>query len=240
MVMKKDLVDMAKRARTDYAIGRIPFLACLNEREIADLKGLIEEKQFKKNQLILHEEDTANYFYFVFSGKVKIIQLSADGKEKILAIHKRGDFFGEMAILDGGTAPATVVALENTRIGQISREIFHRQVLNNNNALRGIIAMLCGRLRNAWSMVKVMSFADAEHRVRAVLKYMAEQFGVNDPEGIRIDMKLTHSDIGNFASLTRETVTRMINRLEKLKEIEVIDGKFILLKPAFHKNTDSL
>jgi CRP/FNR family transcriptional regulator, cyclic AMP receptor protein len=240
MVMKKDMRDMAQRTRIDYAIGKIPFLACLSDREIAEFKGLIEEKQFKKNQIILQEEDTANYFYFVFSGKVKIIQLSADGKEKILAIHKRGDFFGEMAILDGGTAPATVIALENTRIGQISREVFCRQLLENNKALKGIIFMLCGRLRNAWSMMKVMSFADAEHRVRAVLKYMAEQFGVPGPEGTRIDMKLTHSDIGNFASLTRETATRMINRLEKAKEIAITDRKFILLKPAFHKNTDFL
>ncbi|PKN69662.1 MAG: Crp/Fnr family transcriptional regulator [Deltaproteobacteria bacterium HGW-Deltaproteobacteria-12] len=238
--MKKDLLDIARRARADYAVGKIPFLAGLGDREIEDFKGLIEERQFKKNQLILHEEDTANYFYFVFSGKVKIIQLSAEGKEKILAIHKRGDFFGEMAILDGGTAPATVVAIENTRIGQISREVFHRQVLSNNNALRGLIALLCGRLRNAWSMAKVMSFADAEHRVRAVLKYMAEQFGVTGPEGIRIEMKLTHADIGNFASLTRETVSRMISRLEQAKEIEIIDHKFILLKPAFQKKSDSV
>ncbi|MCX5856878.1 MAG: Crp/Fnr family transcriptional regulator [Deltaproteobacteria bacterium] len=238
--MKKDLQDLAQRTRTDYAIEKIPFLACLNDREIAEFKGLIVEKQVMKNQLILHEEDTSNYLYFIFSGKVKIIQLSADGKEKMLAIHKRGDFFGEMAILDGGTAPATVIALENTRIGLISREAFHLHLLNNNKVLRGIIAMLCGRLRDAWSMMKVMSFADAEHRVRAVLKYMAEQFGVPGPEGTRIDMKLTHSDIGNFASLTRETATRMINRLEKAEEIEMTDRKFILLKPAFHKNTDLL
>jgi CRP/FNR family transcriptional regulator len=53
-------------------------------------------------------------------------------------------------------------------------------------------------------------------------------------------MKLTHADIGNFASLTRETVSRMISRLEQAKEIEIIDHKFILLKPAFQKKSDSV
>jgi CRP/FNR family transcriptional regulator, cyclic AMP receptor protein len=240
MVVKTSLKESARLSRIDYAIGKIPFLACLGADEIAELKSLIEEKQFKKNQIILHEEDTANYFYFVFSGKVKIIQLSAEGKEKILAIHKKGDFFGEMAILDGGTVPATVIALENSLIGQISREVFCRQLLENNKVLRGIILMLCGRLRNAWLMMKVMSFADAEHRVRSVLRFLAEQFGVPGPEGTLIDMKLTHSDIGNFASLTRETVTRVMNRLENAKEIEITDHKFILLTPAFHKNIDFL
>jgi len=240
MGMKKDLRVKAQRTGTDYAIRSIPFLSCLSDRENAEFKGFIVEKQVKKNQPILHEEDTSNYLYFIFSGKVKVIQLSANGKEKLLAIHKKGDFFGEMAILDGGTAPATVIALENTWIALISRDAFHRHLLNNNKVLREIIAMLCGRLRDAWSMIKVMTFADAEHRVRAVLKHMAQQFGVPDSEGTLIDMKLTHSDIGNFASLTRETVTRMIKRLEKSKEIEITPRKFILLKPAFHKNTDLL
>ncbi len=225
---------------TDYVIRKIPFLTCLSENEIAEFKGLIVEKQVKKNQPLLHEEDTSNYLYFIFSGKVKVIQLNATGKERMLAIHKRGDFFGEMAILDGGTAPATVIALEDTWIALISREAFHRYLLNNNKVLREIVAMLCGRLREAWSMNRVMTFADAEHRVRAVLKYLAQKFGVPDSEGTLIDMKLTHSDIGNFASLTRETVTRMLNRLEKSREIEITGSKRILLNPAFHKKSDPL
>lgn len=238
--MKRDLRATAQRTMTDYVIRKIPFLTCLSENEIAEFKGLIVEKQVKKNQPLLHEEDTSNYLYFIFSGKVKVIQLNATGKERMLAIHKRGDFFGEMAILDGGTAPATVIALEDTWIALISREAFHRYLLNNNKVLREIVAMLCGRLREAWSMNRVMTFADAEHRVRAVLKYLAQKFGVPDSEGTLIDMKLTHSDIGNFASLTRETVTRMLNRLEKSREIEITGSKRILLNPAFHKKSDPL
>jgi CRP/FNR family transcriptional regulator len=112
--------------------------------------------------------------------------------------------------------------------------------LSNNKVLKEIIAMLCTRLRDAWSMVKVMSFADAEHRVKAVLKYMGERFGVPDSRGTIIQVKLTHSDIANFASLSRETATRMINRLVKADEIEALDHKYILLKPAFQKNFDLL
>lgn len=233
--MKKDPQDYAQQAMIDHLISKIPFLACPNDAEIAEFKRLVMKKQFLKNQYILHEEDTSNYFYFIMKGKVKIIQLSDDGKEKMLAIHKKGDFFGEMAILDGKTAPATVMAIEDTTIGLISREMFHRYLLNNNKVLKEIIALLCSRLRDAWSMVKIMSFADAEHRVRAVLKYMAEQFGIQSPGGTLINIKLTHSDIGNFASLARETATRMLNRLEKAQEIEIIDHKYILLKPVFKK-----
>jgi len=224
----------------DHLIRNIPFLSCLNDEEIVTFRRMIVERHFAKDQVILHEEDTPNYLYFIYAGKVKIIHLSADGRERVIAIHKQGDFFGEMAILDGLTEPATVVALEDTKIGLISREMFHHHLLNNNKVLREIIAMLCVRLRDSWSMVRVMSFADAEQRVRAVLRYMGERFGVQDSRGTIIRFKLTHSDIANFASLSRETATRMINRLEKADEIEVRDQKHILLKPAFQKNFDLL
>lgn len=232
--------DMARRTGDDRLIRNIPFLSCLNDEEIVTFRHMIVERQFAKDQVILHEEDTPNYLYFIYTGKVKIIQLSVDGKERMIAIHKQGDFFGEMAILDGMTEPATVVALENTKIGLISGEMFHHYLLSNNKVLKEIIAMLCARLRDAWSMVKVMSFADAEHRVKAVLKYMGDRFGVPDSRGTIIQVKLTHSDIANFASLSRETATRMIHRLVKADEIEALDHKYILLKPAFQKNFDLL
>jgi len=240
-IMKKDLKkDDMTEANMESYIRKIPFLACLHDTEISEFKRIIVKKQFVKDASILHEENTSNYFYFIMKGKVKIVQLSAGGKEKILAIHKKGDFFGEMAILDGKTAPATVIAMEDTLIGLISRDMFDQHLLTNNRVLREMIILLCGRLRDAWSMMRVMSFADAEHRVKAVLEGMAEQFGIHGPGGTLIDIKLTHSDIGNFASLARETATRMMNRLEKAQEIEIIHHKYILLKPAFYKKNDIL
>jgi CRP/FNR family transcriptional regulator len=237
MLMKKDLQDMAHSAMTEILIRKIPFLACLNDEEGDVIKGLIVERQFLKNQTILREEDTSNYCYFIFTGKVKVTQVNADGNERILAVHKKGDFFGEMAILDDRTTPATVTAIEDTKIGMVSRDVFQRYLLNQNKVLREIIVLLCGRLREAWSMMKVMRFADAEHRIRAVLKYMADQFGVQEAGGTRIEVKFTHSDMGSFAAMTRETATRMMRRLEKAGEIEITDQKHIVLKPVFYKNT---
>ena len=219
----------------DDLAKRIPFLSCLNEEEIIILRHLIIERRFAKDQLILREEDTPNYLYFIHAGKVKVVQTNAEGKEKVIAVHQQGDFFGEMAVLDGRTEPATVVAVEHTRIGLLSREVFHKHFMCNNKILREIILMLCARLRDAWSMAKVMSFADAEHRVRAVLMYMGERFGVPDPQGTVIRFRLTHGAIAAFASLSRETVTRIIKRLEKAGDLEARPHRDIILKPAFYE-----
>ncbi len=216
--------------RYDRAVKQIPFLSALSEVE---LRRIIIRKHFAKNQIILYEEDTANFIYFIYSGKVKAVQFSIDGKERILAIHKKGDFFGEMAILDGKSAPATIVAMEEAEIGFISKEDFDWYLLKNEQVVKGIITMLCERLREAWLMLKVTSFADAEHRIRAVLMHMADQFGIRDARGTIINLKLTHKDLAHLASISRETATRFLNSFEKNGEIEILENKAILLKPAF-------
>ena len=216
--------------------SNIPFLACLSPQEKDLLAKAAIEKKFSRGETILHEEDTPNYFYFIYSGKVKVIQISQDGRERILAIHKRGDFFGEMEVLDGKTSPASVVALEDAEIVFLAREDFDRHIIRNINALRELTLMLCARMREAWMMLKIAAFSDAEDRMRAVLNSMRDHFGVEDSRGTILNLKLTHKDIAYLASTSRETATRMLNSLQRQGEIETLDGKYILLKGPFFKN----
>jgi CRP/FNR family transcriptional regulator len=236
--MRKEIKNKLQKSNFDFIIGKIPFLSCLSEGELADVRRSVIEKHFKKNQVILYEEDTPNYLYFVYSGKVKVVQLSAEGQERIVAIRKRGEFFGEMAMLDGMTAPATVVAMEETRVGFISANSFQSHLLQNRKVLMEIISMLCSRLREAWLMLKVLSFAGAEQRIRVVLKNIGDQFGVKDQRGIIVNVRLRHKDIAELAATARETVTRSLRRFVQSEEIEILENKNILLKPAFFKDID--
>lgn len=216
-------------------IKSIPMFKSLTEEQLSDLRNIIEEKKFNKNNVILWEEDTQKYMYIVSSGKVKVLQTSEDGKEHILAIHKKGDFFGEMALLDGKTSPATVVAMEDSRVQLIARDNFEKYLLKDEKVLAQLVAMLCTRLRESWLMLKVMSFASAEQRVRAVLEQLGKINGVTDERGIIIALKLLHKDIAEYANVSRETVTRLLNRFVRAREIEILDNKHILLKSSFVK-----
>jgi len=221
-------------------LRNIPFFAGLSAQEAADVERLIVRRQFAKGQVVLFEEDTAHYMYIIFFGKVRVVQMSDEGKERLLAIHKRNDFFGEMALFDGKTAPATVVAMEETEIGLLSKESFEKHLLKNDKILHQFLNMLCLRLRESWLMLKIMSFADAEQRVRAVLKDLTRLYGVTDQRGVLVTMKLTHRDIANFASVSRETVSRLLSRFTKDGEIEILDKKYILIKNAFLKKLPTL
>jgi CRP/FNR family transcriptional regulator len=209
----------------------------LSDEDLDGLEYIITEKHFSKNEVILQEEDTSNYMYMVFSGRVKVVQTSSDGREHLLAVRGRGGSFGEMAIIDGKTAPATVVAMEDSEIGLIGKDDFEKYLLSNVRFLRQAVLSLSSRLRDAWLRLKVLTLTDSEERVRAVLKLISIQHGIEDHRGTIIALKLTHEEIARYASLSRETVTRRLNKLSKTDEIEILEDKRIRLKPAFFENT---
>ncbi|MGO9013698.1 MAG: Crp/Fnr family transcriptional regulator [Dissulfurispiraceae bacterium] len=227
------IVDDKKQISIESVVKGIPFFAGLSLDEVEELRHVIVDKHFSRNNIIFIEEDTQRYMYAIISGRVKAVHIGEDGKEHILAVHKAGDWFGEMALLDGKTAPATVIAMEDTRILILSRKVFEEYLLTNNKMLKQIISFLCLRLRDAWIMLKVMSLSRSEDRIRTVLKLLGVQYGVKDGRGTIINIKLTHQDIANYASVSRETVTRFLNKLAKDGEIEILDSKNICLIPSF-------
>ncbi|MDD2310089.1 MAG: Crp/Fnr family transcriptional regulator [Desulfuromonadaceae bacterium] len=214
-------------------LGNIPLFSDLLPEEKSRLNQIITEKYFKKNSIILMEDESKSFMYIIFSGKIKVIRITADGKEQILVIRKRGDFFGEMTLLDGKSQPATVVAMEDAAVGLISKVDFEQYFMKDTNVLKHIITMLCERLRDSWVMLRVLGMPDAETRVRAVLAHISSVYGVKDVRGIIIPFKLTHKEIADFAALARETVSRLLTRLSQSGEIEIIGRKNIILTSSF-------
>lgn len=216
-------------------LEHIPIFSCLLTSEQNRLYQIIQEKKYKKGSVILVEDDSKNYMYVIFSGKIKVVRTNPDGKEQILVIRKKGEFFGEMTLLDGKSQPATIIAIEDATVGLISKPDFEAYFMNNENVLKEIISMLCERLRESWMMLRVLSLSDAETRLRAVLAYVSSIYGIKDQRGLIIPFKMTHKDIADYAALTRETVSRLLSRLSQAGEIEILDNKNLLIKPSFER-----
>jgi CRP/FNR family cyclic AMP-dependent transcriptional regulator len=230
-------MKVSTRNKHRTALKGIPFFSCFSDDDLSSIEQIITEKSVRKNDVILWEEETKDYMYIVFSGKIKVVQTGPEGKEQILVIRKKGDFFGEMALLDGKTQPATVVAMEDATVGLISKNDFETYFLKNDKVLRQIISLLCERLRESWLMLRVLSFDNAEQRVRAVLNNVSSLYGVKDTRGTIIPLKLTHQEIADYASLARETVSRLLSRFCQTGEIEILANKNIVLKPTFSRES---
>ena len=121
-------------------LRKIPFFSDLSSSELVGLEQLLKTQIYAKREIILDEEDTPNFMYIIFSGKVRVVLLSEEGKEHIITIHKRGDYFGEMSLFDGKTSPATVIAVEESEIGLLAKADFESFIVQNKRVLQ-LVAM---------------------------------------------------------------------------------------------------
>ncbi len=216
--------------RTDF-IRRVPLFATLSDSEFKSIEHIFLVRNYQRNQVVFLEEEAGNYMYIVLSGKVKVTKSTANGKETILAIHRQGDFFGEMALLDGKTSPATVSAMEDCRIVSITSGDFHRFLMTNDKVVQQIIQVLCSRLRHVWGQIQSLNYSTADARIRGGILQLSRKHGVADARGIIIDLKITHQELAEMVGTSRETVTRTLARLQKKGIITMDQRRIILLSP---------
>ncbi|TGU70445.1 Crp/Fnr family transcriptional regulator [Geomonas terrae] len=224
-----------RQKQESCVISSIPFFSSLTPEQVEQVEKLFRKKNYEKEQIVLYEEDTSNYMYLIYSGKVRVVKMNDEGKEQIITIHKKNDFFGEMSLLDNKTSPATIIAHEDSVIGLLHKTDFEEYLLRNEEIRKKIIELLCSRLRESWEMIKILSFnaENAQDRVLSLLDRLGELYGVRDDRGVIIDVKMTHQQMASYASVTRETMSRVLRSLEKSQAISILDGKAILLNKGF-------
>jgi CRP-like cAMP-binding protein len=91
--------------------------------------------------------------------------------------------------------------------------------------------MLCTRCREAWSQIEVLTFHNADARIRTALYHLSLKRGVRTKSGTRIDLKLTHKELADMTGISRETATRVLSALQSDGILSVQSRHFILTDP---------
>ncbi|MEW6570537.1 MAG: Crp/Fnr family transcriptional regulator [Nitrospirota bacterium] len=215
------------------SLKKIELFDSLTEEELRQVSHTIVVKRFDKNEIILYEEDTSEYMYIILDGKVKVVQTTEDGKEILLSMHQSGEFFGEMSLIDGKTSPATVVATEKSTVAIISKKDFYLSISSQSKILGNLLLILCSRLRESWEKIQLLNLKNAAQRIKILFLMLSEKYGKKTEKGITLEIRLTHQDIADMTGMTRETVTRVIDKLQKDGEINILRNRFIHLNSRF-------
>ena len=209
------------------------LFSSLTDAELQDIRGKIILKKIKRNEIILREEHTNEFMYIILDGGAKVIQTTDAGKEIIVTLHKAGDFFGELSLIDGKTAPAAVRATRDSQIAIISKQEFFSMIKKQEKILDNLLQILCSRIRESMQKIQILNFNNAAQRVQMLLMMLAESHGEKTREGTILQLKLIHQDIADMTGLTRETVTRVLDKWRRGGEIKILPNKSILLTPEF-------
>jgi CRP/FNR family transcriptional regulator, cyclic AMP receptor protein len=209
----------------------------LSAEELSDIRRKIIIKKIAKNEIILREEQTSEFMYIILDGAAKVVQTTDAGKEIIMTMHKSGDFFGELSLIDGKTAPAAVRATRDSLIAIISKREFFSLLLSQNKVLENLLRILCDRIRESMKKIQILNFNNAAQRIKMLFMMLSESHGEQVKEGTVLKIKLIHQDIADMTGLTRETVTRILDKWRKSGEIQILKNKYILLMPEFETIT---
>jgi len=231
---------MADANSNTNLLKQAQLFADLSTEELESVSCRVALREFKKGEVILYEEDTNRYMYSVLEGEVKVYYSSEGGKESIVAFHGAGDSFGEVSLIDQQTTPATVAAMERSLVLIVGREDFFAIIQNQPKVMHKLLLLLSGRLRHSWNQVRMLHFNDASNRVMASMREMASERGEKGAEGVLLRLRLTHQNIADMTGLTRETVTRVIDKWKKTDLLAIDKNRYILLRPGFFEENPSL
>lgn len=175
------------------------------------------------------EDEQGGALFVIVSGKVKVTRTSSDGREVILTILSDSDFFGEMALLDGMTRSATVIATEDSEVFMIQRSEFLVLLKDHPEISIALLQELTKRLRAADMKIKSLSLKDAEGKVATVLLQLADDVGKIKQGVVEIEKLPLQQDLANMAATSRETISRTLHSFAKKGLVELEGSKLRIL-----------
>ena len=208
----------------DTLIQTVPLFSDLSEISLKVITDKMVARSYDKEKMILIEESAGETFFLIYKGTVKITRMSDDGREVILAILGEGDFFGEMALLDGEGRSANVVALEDAEVLTLQRSDFLDILERFPKIAIHLLKELTTRIRHSDQQIESLSLSGAEQRIALVLIRLAEEMGQIKEGTVTIEHIPYQQDIANMAGTSRETVSRVYKMLEDKNHI-VREGK---------------
>ncbi len=196
------------------ALGRVSLFAELDRPTLERLASRVRARRFRRGEVLFHQGDPGDSLFIVASGAVKIVLPSEDGDEAILTTVRPGEFFGELALLDGAARSATAIALEGTETFVLPRASFRELIDSDPGARDRLLAALAAELRRLTRHVEELHFLDMTGRLAARLAHLAEeagQAGEAQPAGeIRLAGPFTQGDLGAMIGATRQSVNKLL------------------------------
>ncbi|HYD60217.1 MAG TPA: Crp/Fnr family transcriptional regulator [Noviherbaspirillum sp.] len=192
---------------TQVHLRKIPLLANLTEEEMARVKSDLRYKQFARRDIVLQKGGSGDSLLFLLTGQLQVIDVTEDGRAIGLRMLAPGDFFGEIAVINGSTRSASVVALTPVLVAFLPRATALHLFSHSPSVANLMLRHLAEKVQRDSEFRALLSIHNTARRVYNFL----ELFKKKQPDNMEVVENLpTHQDIAIMINTSRETVTRAI------------------------------
>jgi CRP/FNR family transcriptional regulator len=193
----------------------LEFFRFSGDTEIKLLFKKAAERSFTKGASIMLEGEKSPWLYIVLSGKVKIYKTSEDGREHIFHFARKGDFFGEIPMMDGLPAPYSATAVAPSTM-LVVRDTELKDLMSSNPEIcKLLFRNISHKMRKMLEMIEDLSFKNVPDRLAKILVEMADNEGVKAGSSVILERNLTLYELASMVGTVREVITRSLQKLEK-------------------------
>lgn len=189
---------------------------------------------YKKGEYIFKEGTRPHGVFCVNHGKIKLSKLGDDGKEQIIRLVKPGDPLGYKDLLSDDKYNASAVALEDSGVCFIPRELFLSIIKKDNMLALEIMKLLSDDLKKAELQITHLAQKPVRERMAEAILFIKETYGYEE-DGKTINAAFSREDIANLVGTATETTIRLLSEFNKEnvihlhgKKIEILDIKKLI------------
>lgn len=210
------------------ALARCPLFEHATQQMLDSLANRLRRRRFRRNEVIFHQGDPGDSLQVVAAGAVKIVLPSSEGEEAIIATLRPGDFFGELALLDGGPRSATATALEASETLVLPRAVLMDLLGTVPGLGDALLAGLAKELRRLTRQVEELHFLDLAGRLAMRLTRLAQDANPSASGEVRLNWPYTQSDLAAMIGGTRQSVNRLLSELVDEGLLEIHPDELII------------
>lgn len=208
-------------------VRELSSLKALNKEELLRMAECKSSYEVKKGDPLFEEGEMLNGIYCVKDGVAKMSKLSANGKDQIVKLVKKGELLGQRSLISEEAANLSAVAIEDMQVCFIPKNEVLKFFNENNQFSLNMMKTICGDLREADDHMVDMAQKTVKQRLAHTLLQLEKDFGNNEDGSLKI--QLSREEIAGMIGTATESCIRLLSEFNKEGLIELSGKKIILV-----------
>ena len=208
--------------------------------QLLEPHGIGQVQTYPLGSVLYWQGDPVDYVFLVKRGAIKISSLSRDGEVHTDGIVGAGHLLGASAYLLGSEHDSTAETLEESELLLVAAQEFERALTDDPRLSAAVMRELARAARSMADRMRDLSFLDVQQRLKRSLVRLAQEHGLTTPRGIRINLRITHEQIGALVSANRTTITACLNELKRQGYLWTEGRRLVIIPPEHIAILDDL
>lgn len=204
-------------------------LKALNKDELVKMANCKTSMVVRKGEAIFSEGENINGVFCVKQGVCKMTKLSANGRDQIVHLVKRGELLGQRSMISDEPANLSAIALEDMQVCFIPKNEILGFFNENSRFSMNVMKDICENLKQADNDMVNMAQKSVKERLAFTLLYLADTFGIDADKALKI--QLSREEIASMIGTATESCIRLLSEFSKAGLIELVGKKIIILDP---------